>query len=184
MTRSRDTRSREIQCVLRDPTGFARTWWYPCKTFCSVYIRAAPLVIKKIAILLQTPTQSFSWMTTIQLCLLQLFHIASVSGSWEARFVAAHVHSLIWAATKHALLMPHWCLPCENGVKDIQICIQILLFFQKEQHSLFNHTSFFCYRFLNNRSARDAPNVWQPKLWLSKREDRINCTEQWRDTIK
>ncbi len=70
---------------------------------------------KKIAILLQTPTQSFSWITTIQLCLLRLFHIVSVSGSWEACFVAAHVdesegrpsssfrcercHSLIWAAT-------------------------------------------------------------------------------------
>ncbi len=36
---------------------------------------------KQIAILLQTPTQSFSRMTTIQLCLLRLFHIASVSGS-------------------------------------------------------------------------------------------------------
>ncbi len=27
----------------------------------------------------------------IQLCLFRLFHITSVSGAWEARFVAAHV---------------------------------------------------------------------------------------------
>ncbi len=49
-------------------------WRDPPKTFCSVYIRATPLIIKKIAILIQTPTWSFSWMTMFQLCLLWLFH--------------------------------------------------------------------------------------------------------------
>ncbi len=44
---------------------------YPCKTFSSVYIRAAPLIVKKITILLQTPTQSFSRLKTIQLCLFR-----------------------------------------------------------------------------------------------------------------
>ncbi len=48
----------------------------------------------KIAILIQTPAWSFSWMTTIQLCLLRLFHMASVSGTWKAHFVAAHVWTL------------------------------------------------------------------------------------------
>ncbi len=35
-------RSCEIQCVSRDPTGLARTWRYPRKVLCNVYIRAAP----------------------------------------------------------------------------------------------------------------------------------------------
>ncbi len=61
----------------------------------------------------------------------------------------------------------------------------MLLLVQKEQHSLFNHTSLFlCYRHLNNRSTRDALNDRQQKLWPNKREGRINCTEQWCDTIK
>ncbi len=37
------------------------------------------------------PPRSYSWTTTIQLCLLRLFHITSVSGVWESRFAAAHV---------------------------------------------------------------------------------------------
>ncbi len=105
-------------------------WRYPPKTFCSVYIRAAPLIVIFFFILIQTPTQYFPEMTTIQLCLLRLFHMASVSGAWEARFaaVAVHVHesegrpssrfrcerchSLIWAATKHTLLKLHWHSLC------------------------------------------------------------------------
>ncbi len=81
---------------------------------------------KKIAILLQTPTQSFSWITTIQLCLLRLFHIVSVSGSWEACFVDAHVDE----SGSAIIILPmwtlsftdmggHWRLWCETGVKDI-----------------------------------------------------------------
>ncbi len=40
------TRSRKIRCVLRDPTGLVRTWRYPRKVFCHVYIRAAQLIVK------------------------------------------------------------------------------------------------------------------------------------------
>ncbi len=72
-----------------------------------------------IAILIQTPTQYYFWMTKIQLCLLWLFNIASVRGSWEARCVAVHVnksegrpssrfrceccHSLVRVSIKHVL---------------------------------------------------------------------------------
>ncbi len=142
----------------RDPTGLVRTWRHPRKIFANVYIRAAQLIVRNaLAILIQTPTWSYSWRTTIQLCLLRLLHIASVSGEREACFVAAHVdeseglfrckrcHSLIWAATKHALLELHWHSRCGTVM---------LLLVQKEQHKRsFNHTLFMCYRHLNNSST-------------------------------
>ncbi len=113
------TRSRGMRFV----SDLARTWRYPPKTFSSVYIRAAPLIVKKIAILIQTTTQSFSWMTMIQLSLLQLFHMASVSGAWGARFVAAHV----WTS-------------CSTDAYDVKQVLKtfksasMLLLVQKEQH--------------------------------------------------
>ncbi len=115
-----------------------------------------------LVILILTPTRSYSWMTTIKLCLLRLFHIASVSGSWEARFVAAHFdqseglqlssrfwceccHSLVWAATKHALLKLHWLSRCETGVKDIQICIHAAADPEKVIQTVFSTThNYFC----------------------------------------
>ncbi len=104
-------------------------------------------------------------MTTIQLCLLRLFHIASVSGSWEARF--GHHH----ASDVNAVI--HWYgqrknmrCSCSTDAYDVKQVLKtfksafMLLLVKKEQHSLFNHTSLFiCYRHLNNRSTRDAPNV-------------------------
>ncbi len=64
---------------------------------CSAITDEARFVAQDLAksdlspILIQAPMQSFSWMTRIQLCLLRMFHMASVSGAWEACFVAAHV---------------------------------------------------------------------------------------------
>ncbi len=155
-------------------------WQYPRKTFCSVYINAAPLIVKKnlILILIQTPTWSYSWMTTIQLCLLRLFHIASVSGAWKACFVAAHVdesegrpssrfrceccHSLIWVSTKHALLTQTTPLtPVSHRVLKTFKSKFMLLLILKEQHSLFNHTSLFlCYRHFNNISRPTGIKVY------------------------
>ncbi len=134
----------------------------------------------------------FTSFTTIKLCLLRLFHIASVSGCEKyvlllpmpsSCFWCESCHSLIWAATKHTLLMLHWRLRCETVVNDIKICIHAAAGPERVTQSFQTHI-YFCYRHLNKRSTRDAPNVRQPKLWPNKREDRINCTEQWRDTIK
>ncbi len=124
VTRSRGTRSRRFRCV---------TWRYPCKTFCSVYIRAAPLIVKKLRSCFKHPRNLFPEWERFS-CLLWLFHISSVSGMWEARFVAARAdesegrpssrcHSPIWAATKHEMIKLLWRLRCETGVKHIQICI-------------------------------------------------------------
>ncbi len=73
---------------------------------------------------------------------------------------------------------------CSTDAYDVRQVLKtfksayMLLLVQKEQHSIFINTSLFLsYRHLNNRSTRDAPNVRQPKLWLNKLEDRINCTE-------
>ncbi len=144
---------------------------FEVKIFSNVYIRAAQFIVKnQLAILIQTPTRSYSPMTTIQLCLLRLFHIAGVSGAWEARFVAAHVdesegrpssrfrceycHSLIWAETKHALLKLHWHSRREIGVKDIQICIHAAADPEKATQTVFSSTrNYLCYRHLNNRST-------------------------------
>ncbi len=78
----------------------------------------------------QTPTWTFSWMITNQLCLLRLWdtcfgaaHVDESEGRPSSCFRCEHCHSLKWAATKHALLKLHWRLPCETGVKHIQICI-------------------------------------------------------------
>ncbi len=76
----RDLVAREL-----DPTGLARTWHYPYKIFCNVYIRAAQLIIK---FKLDSNTHAILFLNTVQLCLLSLFHIASVSG------VEKHVLSL------------------------------------------------------------------------------------------
>ncbi len=92
---------------------------------------------------------------------LRLFHIASVSGAWEARFVAASVdesegrpssrfrcercHSLIWAVTKHALLKLHWHSRCETGVKDIQIYIHAAADPERATQIVFSTTHhYFC----------------------------------------
>ncbi len=51
--------------------------------------------------------------------------MASVSGAWEAHFVAAHMWTLSFTVMggDKTLLMLHWHSQCETGVKDIQICI-------------------------------------------------------------
>ncbi len=65
----------------------------------------------------------------------------------------------------------------------------MLLLVQKEQHSLFNHTSLFqtferhYYRHLDNRSTRDAPNVRLHKLWLKRRPNKLYRTMTWHDKI-
>ncbi len=59
-TRSRGTRSREIRFV---------TWRYPPKTFCSVYIRAAPLIVKKLRSWFKHPRSLFpEWQRFSYVC--------------------------------------------------------------------------------------------------------------------
>ncbi len=149
-------------------------WWqYPCKTFC-VYIRAAPLIVKKLRSWFKHPRdlipewQGFSYV---------YYDIASVSGARKARFVAAHVdesegrpssrfrcergHSLIWASTKHALLTLTTPLTHRKRLKDIQICIHAAADPERATQSLFNHTELcLCYRHLNNRSRPTGIKVY------------------------
>ncbi len=99
--------------VARD---LARTWWYPCETFCSVYIRAAPLIFKKIVIL-QTPTQSFSWMTTWHEQIVALTNAANVFAVWKYLKLSKKDAKLI-ASTKHRLrdcLALHLMSPMRRG---------------------------------------------------------------------
>ncbi len=146
-------------------------WWqYLCKTFCSVYIRAASLIVKKLRSWFKHPCNlvpEWQWFSYVY------YDIASVSGARKARFVAAHVdesegrpsscfrceccHSLIWASTKHALLTlttPLTPVSHRKHLKDIQICIHAAADPERATQSLFNHTELcLCYRHLNNRST-------------------------------
>ncbi len=132
--RSHGTRSREIRFVSRDLTGLARTWRYPPKTFCSVYIRAAPLIIKKCDLDSNTHvifflndndssmSRLFTWQVSVERekqvcncpCVNAVIH-------WYGRLQNTHCSSSTDA------------YDVETGVKDIKICI-LLLLVQKEQH--------------------------------------------------
>ncbi len=148
--------------VPQDQMYLARMWQYPRKTFCSVYFRAAPLIIKKITILIQTPTRSYSWITTIPLCLLRLFNgechgecqwsvrstFCSCLCKWirgrpSSRFRCECCPSLIWAATKHTLLTlttPLTPVSHRKRLKDIQICIHAAAGPERATQTAFNHT--------------------------------------------
>ncbi len=47
-----------IRDVTSDPTGLVRTWRYPHKIFCNVYIRAAQLIVKNCACDLDSNTHA------------------------------------------------------------------------------------------------------------------------------
>ncbi len=144
-------------------------WQYPRKTFCSVYIRAAPLIVKKM-------WYCDSWLSTIQLCLLRLFHIASVSGACEACFVAAHVnesegrssrfwceccHSLIWAATNMRCSHNSTNTCFTSRLKDIQICIHAAADPERATQTVFSTSHhYICYKHLNNRSRPTVIKVY------------------------
>ncbi len=90
-------------------------------------------------------------------------HIASVSGSWEACFVASHVdesegrpssrfrceccHSLIWAATKHAQLKASSTdtRDVKQLLKDIQISIHAAADPERATQTVFSTPhNYFC----------------------------------------
>ncbi len=78
-------------------------------------------------------------MTMIQLCLLQLFHMASVSGAWEARFVAAHVWTLSFtdmSGDKTRCSSATDADDVKQVLKKIKSAFMMLLV-QKDQHKQF-----------------------------------------------
>ncbi len=98
-------------------------------------------------------------MTTIQLCLLRLFHIASVRGSWEACFVAAHVDESEGRPSSRfrCKAVIHWYGPQQNmrcsrstdayDVKQVLKTFKsafMLLLIQKEQHKHSSTTHHYC----------------------------------------
>ncbi len=125
----------------RDPICLARSNWSRVNVTISLQNILqwlhSPFNRRKIAILIQTPTQSCSWMTMIQLCLLLLFHIVSVSGAWEAHCVAAHVWTLSFTdmggdktrAAQAPLTLTH----VKQVLKTFKSAFMLLLV-QKEQH--------------------------------------------------
>ncbi len=165
VTRSRGTRSRRFRCV---------TWWYPCKTFCSVYIRAAPLIVKKLRSCFKHPRNLFPEWERFSYVYCDCFtlrvsvecekHVLSLPMLMNQR--VGHHHAVIhWYGRRQNM---RWSSSSDAyDVKQVLNTFKsafMLLLIQKEQHSLFNHTSvFLCYRHLNIRSNRDAPNVRQPK---------------------
>ncbi len=120
------TRSREIRCVSWDPTGLSRTWRYPCKIFCSVYIRAAPLIVKNCD--LASNTHAIFFLNHND----SAMSIATVSHGqyqWIVRSMFCRCPCW-WIRGSAIIILPmwtlsftdmggHWCLWCETGVKDI-----------------------------------------------------------------
>ncbi len=171
----------------------ARTWRYTPKTINSVYIRAAPLIVKNCD--LDSSTHAIFFLTDNDSA-MSIVTVSHDECQWSVRStfcsclcVNAFIH---WNGrrqntrcssstdTRHV----------KQVLKTFKSALMLLLVQKEQLKPFFNHTSLFlCYRHLNNKSTRDAPNVRQPKIakkkiyiyfsvWPNKREDRINCTKQ------
>ncbi len=151
--------------MARDPTGLARNWRCPPKTLCSVYIRAAPLIGKNCDL-------EWQWFSYV-------YDVSHGECQWSVRSTFCSC-------------------PCVNTVihwyERWQNCIHAAAGPERSTQTVFSTTHH--YFSVNNRSTREGCTEWSPTensnnkikssfgVWPNKREDRINCTGQWRDTIK
>ncbi len=146
--------------------------------FCNVSIRAAPLIVNNCTCVLDSNAHAILFLNDNNSA--NVMSIKTVShGKWQwsvrrmfcscpccwirgsaiitpsSRFWWEYCHSLIWAETKHVLLTLTTPRTTDSHrlLKTFKSAFMLLLI-QKEQHSLFNHTSLFLsYRHLNNRST-------------------------------
>ncbi len=143
-----------IRLVSRERDDILAKYFY-------VYIRAAPLIIKYCtcdldsnthAILFLNDNDSAISIKTVSHCECQWIVRSTfcrcpcwwIRGS-SSRFWCECCHSLIWAATKHALLKLHWHSRCETGIKRIQICIHAAADPERATQIVFSTTHhYFC----------------------------------------
>ncbi len=136
----------------------ARTLQYPHKMFCNVYIRAAQLIIQ---FKLDSNTHVI-FPNTVQLCLLRLFHIVSVSGECEKHVFSMPVLKNQRVSHHHASdvnVVIHWYGQRQNTsctrstdtrsvkqvLKTLKSAFMLLQIQKKQQKTLFSTTHhYFC----------------------------------------
>ncbi len=105
--RCHDTRSGKIRCVSLDPTGLAKMWQYPCKTFCSVYIKAATLIIKNVRSFFEHPRNRF--FLNENYLAMSIAIVSHRECQWIVRSMFCHC-PYWWIRGSAIIMLPMWTL--------------------------------------------------------------------------